>query len=227
MWKDQWKLYQCESHGNVTVDEVLPETLKSAKETSKVSYEENALKAFGLNAPTKLPKQECIDTCWEKIGSIKDDSGHLKYLQLFSLIKCVLSISHGNSIPERGFSINKHLLDIHGNSTQNDNNSIKNGQGLHIKCWKNYDCIYKQAVPFINFSQLGNITIAKRKQNEREQLKVNKEKEALNLNEKVNLINAEIKLKESGLTVADDWISEGNQELQNELTSSKMSKEKL
>ena len=54
-----------------------------------------------------------------------------------------------------------------------------------------------------------------------------KEKEASNLNEKVNLINAEIKLKESGLTVADDWISEGNQELQNELTSSKMSKEKL
>ena len=134
MWKDQWKLYQCESYGNVTVDEVLPETLKSVKETSKVSYEENAFKAFGLNIPTKLPKQERIDTYWEKIGSMKDDSGHLKYLQLFSLVKCVLSISHSNSIPERGFSINKHLLDIHGNSTQNDNNSIKNGQGLHIKC---------------------------------------------------------------------------------------------
>ena len=56
---------------------------------------------------------------------------------------------------------------------------------------------------------------------------MNKKKEAANLNEKVNLINAEIKLKESGLAVADDCISEGNRELQNELTNSKMSKEKL
>ena len=68
---------------------------------------------------------------------------------------------------------------------------------------------------------------AKRKQSEREQLKVNKKKEAAKLNEKVNLVNGEIKLKESGLAVADHCISEGNQKLQNELTSSKMSKEKL
>lgn len=54
-----------------------------------------------------------------------------------------------------------------------------------------------------------------------------KEKEAANHNEKVNLINAEVKLKESGLAVAYDCISEGNQKLQNELTSSKMCKKKL
>ena len=29
---------------------------------------------------------------------------------------CVLSLSHGNSDPERGLSINKFLLDTHGNS---------------------------------------------------------------------------------------------------------------
>ena len=54
---------------------------------------------------------------------------------------------------------------------------------------------------------------------------MNKEKEAANLNEKFNLINAET--KESGLAAADDCISERNQKQQNELTSSKMSKEKL
>lgn len=54
-----------------------------------------------------------------------------------------------------------------------------------------------------------------------------KEKEAANHNEKVNLINAEVKLKESGLAVAYDCISEWNQKLQNELTSSKMCKKKL
>ena len=40
---------------------------------------------------------------------------------------------------------------------------------------------------------------------------MNKEKEAANLNEKVSLINVEIKLNESGLAVADDYISERNQ----------------
>ena len=75
----QWKLYQCESDENVTVDEVLLENHESVKETSKVSYWGNAFKTFGLNAPTKLPKHKCIDRYWGKIGSIKDDPGHLKY----------------------------------------------------------------------------------------------------------------------------------------------------
>ena len=32
----------------------------------------------------------------------------------------VLSISHGNSVPESGFSINKDILDIHGHSLKKD-----------------------------------------------------------------------------------------------------------
>ena len=51
---------------------------------------------------------------------MKDESRQLKYLQLFALVKCVLSISHGNTIPEQGFSINKYLLSIHGTSTSNE-----------------------------------------------------------------------------------------------------------
>ena len=35
-------------------------------------------------------------------------------------MKCVLSISHGNSAPESGFCINKHILDIHGHSLKED-----------------------------------------------------------------------------------------------------------
>lgn len=57
---------------------------------------------------------------WRKIGSIKNGSGQLEYPQLFSLGKCVFSNSHDNSLPETAFSINKHLLDIHGNSTKDD-----------------------------------------------------------------------------------------------------------
>ena len=33
---------------------------------------------------------------------------------MWALVKCVLVLSHGNADPERGFSINKHLIDIHG-----------------------------------------------------------------------------------------------------------------
>ena len=51
---------------------------------------------------------------------MKDENGQLKYLQLFALVKCVLSISHGNSIPEQGFSVNKYILSIHGTSTSNE-----------------------------------------------------------------------------------------------------------
>lgn len=32
----------------------------------------------------------------------------------------MLSIRYGNSLPEREFSINKHLPDIHGSSTKDD-----------------------------------------------------------------------------------------------------------
>ena len=93
----QWKFYQYELDENITVDEVLPENPESVKETSKMSYWENAFKPFGLNVTTKLPKHERIDTYWRKIDSIKDDSRHFKYPQLFALVKSVLSISHGTA----------------------------------------------------------------------------------------------------------------------------------
>ena len=93
---------------------------KQKGEANRVSYWENAVKDFDLKVPSKVPKQQRIDLCQRKIVTIKNDSGQLKYPQLFSLANCLFSISHGNSVPEKGFSINKHLLDIHGNSTKDD-----------------------------------------------------------------------------------------------------------
>ena len=78
------------------------------------SYWEDAFKAFDLKIPFNIPKQQRIDIYRRKVGAIKDESGKMKYPQLFCLVKCMLSISHGNSVPERGFSINKHLLSLHG-----------------------------------------------------------------------------------------------------------------
>ena len=41
-------------------------------------------------------------------------------MQLFALVKCILSLSHRNAVPERGLSINKKLLGIHGTATYKD-----------------------------------------------------------------------------------------------------------
>ena len=59
-----------------------------------------------------------IDHYWSKIGKIRDDAGQYKFKHLASLANCVLSLSHRNAAPERGFSLNKKLLDIHGTTIQ-------------------------------------------------------------------------------------------------------------
>ena len=61
-----------------------------------------------------------IDYYSSKIGKIRDDAGQYKFKHLASLANCVLSFSHGNAAPERGFSLNKKLLDIHGTSIQDE-----------------------------------------------------------------------------------------------------------
>ena len=39
---------------------------------------------------------------------------------MFALVKCVLSVYHGNSTPECGFSINKIMLETHGDTIYED-----------------------------------------------------------------------------------------------------------
>ena len=52
---------------------------------------------------------------------IDPTTGVSNYKNLYTLaVHCVFVIPHGNAEPERGFSINKHLLSIHGNSTKED-----------------------------------------------------------------------------------------------------------
>lgn len=51
-----------------------------------------------------------IDYYWNKILSIVQSNGYLKYPTLSKLVKNVLIISHGNADVERGFSTNGNLL---------------------------------------------------------------------------------------------------------------------
>ena len=52
--------------------------------------------------------------------NLHDSSGTVKLPIRSAFMKCALSISHGDSAPESGFSINKHILDIHGHSLKED-----------------------------------------------------------------------------------------------------------
>ena len=79
------------------------------------SYWKYALEKFGLQQKEiKNSRFKRIDHFWSKVSEIIDDNGHKKYPQLFNRVKCVFSLSHANSVPERGFLINKLLLKSHG-----------------------------------------------------------------------------------------------------------------
>ena len=60
-----------------------------------------------------------MDEYWQKVGTMTDSDGSFKYPQLAALMKCVLSLSHGNAVPERDFSINKIMLEFHGYTIDN------------------------------------------------------------------------------------------------------------
>ena len=57
-----------------------------------------------------------IEKLVDHTGNLGDSSNTIKYPIFSAFMKCVLSISHGNSAPESGFSSNKHVLDIQGHS---------------------------------------------------------------------------------------------------------------
>ena len=61
------------------------------------------------------PKCDMVK-CVLHLEKLLGSDGKPKCAFLVSLFQVILSISHGNSAPENGFSISKALLDVHGNS---------------------------------------------------------------------------------------------------------------
>ena len=118
--RSQWRLYQTEA-------EALPEFSKDDQSSSKTtrvqpSYWAYALGVCGIEKVDSSPLDgyRRLDEYWHEVGLIKDNNGQYKYSQLVALMKAVLSISHGNAVPERGFSVNKIMLEAHGWTIQND-----------------------------------------------------------------------------------------------------------
>ena len=157
--------------------------------------------------------------------AVKDEQGRKKYPQLFALVKCVLSLSHGNSAPESGFFINKSMLDVHGHSLGEDTLEalrvvkdaiVNSGSVLNILITHMLIMSVKNS-----YQKYQADLEAKRKlKEEAERRKTAIEEEAEQLKRKsaeddeVSKIDEEIKSKRAGITVADETISEENRKLQ-------------
>ena len=118
--RSQWKLCQTEC---VPEEFYVEHVEESNKGKAQDSYWRRVEEEFGLGitASDKEERQmKRTDDCWCQTGQLKDEQGRKKYPQLFALVKCVLSFSHGNSAPESGFSINKSMLEVYGQSIGED-----------------------------------------------------------------------------------------------------------
>ena len=74
----------------------------------------------GIEMQENKTNQKPIDEYRMKVLLATDEQGVLKYPTISSVAKSVLVLSHGNSDSERGFSINKAMLNIYGDRIQGD-----------------------------------------------------------------------------------------------------------
>ena len=111
--------------------QIIPESLFKKEEERPSSSKENARKQYSYwqeayreagveNTTTTTTEYKRIDVYWRSIGELLDSSGKRMFFHLSVLAKTLLLLTHGNADPERGFSLNKNLLAIHGTTINED-----------------------------------------------------------------------------------------------------------
>ena len=178
-----------------------------------------------------------IDRYWAKVSAVVDDNGNKKFDQLFALVRCVLSVSHGNAFPERGFSINKFLLERHGNSCNED--TI-----VALRAVKDELCRVGGVLKFPFTKGLRSFVVdnartryfadgEERKRIMKEEEKRQREEEnMLSAQEKKNKaefeeIDLQLERLNSQLQAANEIIEEGHSKLEEELKSKCLDRNKL
>lgn len=82
------------------------------------SYWPYAFEGCGLEEDEEEScKYKHINYYW---GSVRSPVFDMVSQNVHASVKSVPSLFHGNAVPERGFSINKKLLDSHGTATYED-----------------------------------------------------------------------------------------------------------
>ena len=98
--RSQWSIYQ--------IEEILPSMYLAQNGSSKRenhyqnSYCKYALDYCSLFVDKDRPKSKYfrVNTYWHAVGQMTNEDSVLKYPQLFTLAKIILSVSHGNVVPE-------------------------------------------------------------------------------------------------------------------------------
>jgi len=109
--KDEYKRWKLET----IPESYFIEAGESKLNLTRPSYWREEYNLLDIESPNAQKENKCVpvDAYWIKVGLMKDENGMKKYKHLSALALTILTLSHGNADPERGFSINKRLLKIH------------------------------------------------------------------------------------------------------------------
>lgn len=104
---------------------------------------------------TQIEKTK-IDVFWYKISQITDQHENLKFKELGKLALAVLSVSHGNAVPERGFSLNKQILqnrELLGENTIEAIRIVKDSLNLldNIEDFPINRALFRVSIKFLSF----------------------------------------------------------------------------
>ena len=158
-----------------------------------------------------------------KVHGCVNEFGRRKYNNLFTLVKSLLIISHGNAEAERGFSINKHLLAVHGSATQEETiESIRMVKDYIKRCGGTDNVkITKQMVndSKVAYRRYLDYLAEKKALEEKEKEAAKKSATAVaavsadkKKEEAINTIDNDIQTLQCGIDIAEDTIKVGNEE---------------
>lgn len=223
----EYRIYQIENITDKMVYKDDDEEKKASNHT-QYSYWKYAYGIAGIDSYNKegnVYKFKRIDDFWTIMSKINDPStGALKFKNLFLLASCVLVLPHGNAEPERGFSINKHLLDIHGSATKEDTLiALRMVKDWIVRVGGVENIVVTKELMKFCYKAREKYMEHLRLEKEKKELKAKKEKEAATA---LEVASTDVKLKEelrqhkndletlkADINNAESVLKEGNKEL--------------
>ena len=102
-------------------------------QVSKASYWATCCEEFDVVADYN-PSDIDVEAYWNKVSSLFNEDRNPRYCHLSKLALAILLLPHVNVDPERGFSVNKMVLEKHGNNIDEDTlGSVRTVKGFLIQ----------------------------------------------------------------------------------------------
>lgn len=217
----------------VSIVNILKNTQALTTKTPE-EYSDQIISELNIYKTEPIQSNNDVETFYNEMSKATDLQGKPKFTNLSSLAKICLCVSHGNADPERGFSLNKAILD--GRESLKDDTIIalrivKDHLILHerIENFKiSQRLLYfasKARQEYQNHQEMErkkSIEHAARKRQAEENEKTSKKRK-----ESVNEINQLINEETFKLKAAEDLIVKGNSMLEAAIANNNISKQKV